>query len=34
MRRRTRRDKRRSNKDRFIFTNDLNLIKPHAEYDI
>ena len=26
--------KHRKNKDKFIFTNDLNLIKPHAGYDI
>ena len=26
--------KRRNNKDKFVFTNDLNLIKPYAEYDI
>ena len=34
--RRIRRVKRRNinNKDRFIFTNDLNLIKPCADYDI
>ena len=31
---RTSRDRRRRNKDRFIFTNDLNLIKPYANYDI
>ena len=34
MRHRVRRDKRRSKKDKFIFTNDLNLIKPYADYDI
>ena len=34
MRRRTRRDKRSSKKDRFIFNNDLNLIKPYSDYDI
>ena len=30
----TRRNKRRRNKDKFIFTNDLSLIKPYADYDI
>ena len=34
MPRRARRDKRRSNKDRFIFTSDLSLIKLYADYDI
>ena len=34
MRKRTRRDKRKSNKDKIIFTNDLNLIKPYADYHI
>ena len=34
MRNHTRRVKRRSNKDRFIFANDLNLIKSYADYDI
>ena len=33
--RRVRQFKRRNNnKDRFIFTNDLNLIKPYADYHI
>ena len=33
--RRVRRVKRRNNnKDSFIFTNNLNLIKPYAEYDV
>ena len=31
---RTRRDKRRNNKDKFIITNDLNLIRPYVDYDI
>ena len=26
-------NKYRKNKDRFIFTNDINLIKPYADYD-
>ena len=34
MRHRVRRDKRRSNEGKFIFTNDLNLNKPYADYDI
>ena len=34
MRNRTRRDKRRSNKGKFVLTNDLNLIKTYADYDI
>ena len=34
MRNRTRRNKGRRNKDRFIFTNDINLIKPYAGYHI
>ena len=29
---RTRRDKRRRNKDKFIFTNDLSLNKPYVDY--
>ena len=29
---RTRRDKRRRNKDKFIITNDLSLIKPYVDY--
>ena len=33
MPRRARRDKRRSNKDRFIFTSDLSLIESYADYD-
>ena len=31
---RSRRVKRRKNKDKFIFTKDLNLIKPYSDYDI
>ena len=31
---RTRRDKRRRNKDKFIFTNDLSLIKPYVDNHI
>ena len=27
-------NKPRKNKDKFIFTNDLNLINPYADYDI
>ena len=34
MRKRTRRDKRRSNEDSFIFTTDLKLNKPYADYHI
>ena len=34
MRNHTTRVKRRSNKDRFIFTNELSLIKPYVYYDI
>ena len=34
MPKRARRDKRRSNKDKFVFTKDLNLVKQYAEYDI
>ena len=33
MRNRSKRNTHRK-KDKFIFTNDLNLIKPHADYDI
>ena len=32
MRNRTRRSKVRRSKDRFIFTNDIDLIKPYAGY--
>ena len=31
---RTRPDKRRRNKDKFLFTNDLSLIKPYVDYQI
>ena len=34
MRNRTRRDKRGINEDKFVFTIDLNLKKPYADYDI
>ena len=32
--RRVRRFKPRNNKDKFVFTNDLNLIKPYVDYQI
>ena len=34
MRNRSRRHKQPKNKDKFIFTNDLNLTNPYADYDI
>ena len=34
MPKRARRDKRRSNKDKFVFTNELNLFIQYADYDI
>ena len=34
MSKQTRRDKRRRNKDKFLFNNDLSLIKPYIDYHI